>query len=317
MNKNLLFVGIDVAKKTLDIAVRPSGETWTIKNEEKEITSLVKKLKKLKPELIVLEATGGLEIPVTSALASAGLPVVVMNPRQIRDFAKATGKLAKTDRIDAQILALFADKIRPQTKPLKDEQERELEALVARRRQLVGMLTMEKNRLSNAPRGVRGDIKAHIEWLEKRLSEVDKNLGKLIQSTPIWREKDKILQSTPGVGNVLSTTLLASLPELGHLNRKAIAALVGVAPLNRDSGQMRGIRMVWGGRAQVRTVLYMATLSAVRFNPPIQRFHKKLRDSGKKPKVAFTACMRKLLVILNTMIKNNSAWDQALVQHYA
>jgi transposase len=252
--KTYNFVGIDVSKNLLDIAVRPINEEWTLPNEEKSFPLLVKKLKELKTELIVLEATGGLEIPVVSALASERLNVVVANPRQIRDFAKATGKLAKTDRLDARVLACFAEVIRPQPKPLKDDQARDLDALVIRRRQLVDMLTMEKNRLFIARKSVSNDLKDHIRWLEKRLSDVDTELKKLIESTPIWREKDEILQSVPGVGKILSVTLIADLPELGSLNRKEIAALVGVAPLNRDSGQIRGPRVVLGGPPHVRQV---------------------------------------------------------------
>jgi transposase len=262
----------------------------------------------MKPTMVVLEATGGLEVTLVAALAQAKLPVVVVNPRQVRDFAKATGKLAKTDAIDAAVIAHFGDAVRPEIRPVKDEQAQELAALLARRRQLVDMLTAEKNRLSTASKRVRNDIQAHIAWLEKRLKEVDTDLAESIKEIPAWRHRDEILRSTPGVGPVLSVTLLAGLPELGSLNRREVAHLVGVAPLNRDSGQHKGKRSVWGGRDEVRCVLYMSTLSAVRCNPVIRAFYNRLIGAGKKQKVAITACMRKLLVILNTMVKNGNAW---------
>lgn len=307
-----LFVGIDVSKDKLDVALLPSDERWSVGNNEAEIPSLVERLKQLNPSLIVLEATGGLETLVAASLGTAKLPVAVVNPRQARDFAKAIGKLAKTDDIDAGVLALFAERIRPEPRPLKDQELQELTDLLTRRNQLVAMLTGEKNRLSSAPKITRKDIKEHIDWLEKRIKESNGTLEKLIQKTPIWREKDALLQSVPGVGPVLSVSLLSGLPELGDLNRKQIATLVGVAPLNCDSGKLRGRRIIWGGRADVRSTLYMATLAATRFNPVIKAFYQRLIQAGKKPKVAITACMRKLLTILNAMIKNSTPWTLKL-----
>lgn len=308
MNHPEHFVGIDVSKATLDIAVLPQGRAWQVEREDKAISSLVKELQGLAPRLIVLEATGGLEAPVTAALATAGLPVAVINPRQARDFAKATGALAKTDTLDARMLARLGEQLQPPVRALRDEETRALEALLMRRRQLLEMLTMEKNRLHSAPAPVRRDIKAHITWLIKRLKDVDGDLKASIEASDFWRVKDEIIRSVPGAGPVLSVTLLASLPELGQLNRRQIAALVGVAPLNCDSGTMRGSRHIWGGRAVVRTALYMATLAAIRCNPVIAAFHARLKAAGKKPKVAITACMRKLLTILNSMMRSNTPW---------
>jgi len=308
MKRPECIVGIDVCKRTLEVVVRPEGSRWTVNNDEKGIGELAGALRRMKPTMVVLEATGGLEMPLVAALAQAKLPVVVVNPRQVRDFAKATGKLAKTDAIDAAVIAHFGDAVRPEIRPIKDEKAQELSALLARRRQLVDMLTAEKNRLQTARKRIRKDIQAHIAWLEKRLKDVDGDLSKSIKEIPAWRQKDEILQSTPGVGPVLSVTLLAALPELGSLNRREVAHLVGVAPLNRDSGQHQGKRCVWGGREEVRSVLYMSTLSAVRCNPVICAFYKRLMGAGKGHKVAMTACMRKLLVILNTMVKTGAAW---------
>jgi len=302
------FVGIDVSKDTLDVAIRPEGDRWTVQNDEKGIQALVARLLKRKPTLVVLEATGGLQMPVVVALASAKLPVVVVNPRQIRDFAKATGKLAKTDPIDSGVIAHFGEAVRPEVRPLRDAETQELTDLLARRRQLVDMATAEKNRLNTATKKVRKDIKAHIAWLEKRIKDVESDLSKRIKQSPVWQEKDEILQSVPGVGPVLSVTLLAGLPELGTLNRREVAALAGVAPLNRDSGRYRGTRCVWGGRGDVRSVLYMSTMAAIRWNPVIRSFYLRLMRAGKKHKVATTACARKLLTILNAMIKTNMAW---------
>ena len=311
MTTPLRFVGIDVSKQQLDVAVRPTGRTWTMAHDEAGLGTLVAQLRELAPTLIVLEATGGLEVPVASALAAVGLPTAVVNPRQVRDFARSTGTLAKTDRLDAQILAQFADAVRPEPRPLPDAQAQELSALLLRRRQLVDMLTAEKNRLQAAPQRIRPQIQAHIEWLQRQLAQFDDDLGQLVRSSPLWREKDDLLRSAPGVGPVLATTLLAHLPELGTLTRQQIAALVGVAPLNRDSGTLRGRRTVWGGRAHVRTVLYMSTLVAVRHNPVVAAFYQRLRAAGKAPKVALTACMRKLLTILNAMLKHRTRWAPA------
>lgn len=309
---NEVFVGIDVAKRTIDVAIRPTGETKTWENREEELSLLAAHLVSLAPSLIVLEATGGYEMNIVSLLASAGLPVVVVNPRQVRDFARACGVLAKTDAIDAAIIARFAEAVRPEVRPLKDEEALRLSALVARRRQLVEMLTAEKSRLNAATRWTKQDITRHIAWLETSLNEVDREMKDLITGSPLWREKETILRSVPGVGPVISCTLLAELPELGALTGKEIAALVGVAPFNRDSGIFRGKRTIWGGRAHVRAVLYMGALTAIRFNPLIKSFYQRLRHAGKKFKVAITACMRKLLVILNSMLKHRTPWREVI-----
>ena len=308
------FVGIDVSKHQLDVAVRPRGETWTAAHDEAGLSALVARLRALAPTLIVLEATGGWEVALAGALVAATLPVAVVNPRQVRDFARSTGTLAKTDRLDAQMLAEFAEAVRPEPRPLPDAQAQELTALLQRRRQLVEMLTAEKNRLPLASRRIRPQLQTHIEWLHKQIAQFDEDLRQLIRSSPLWREKDDLLRSAPGVGPVLATTLLAALPELGQLTRQQIAALVGVAPLNRDSGTLRGRRTVWGGRAQVRAVLYMSTVVAVRHNPVLIAFYQRLRAAGKAPKLALTACMRKLLTILNAMLKHHSRWAPLCAQ---
>ena len=308
MSKTERFIGIDVSKKQLDVAVRPDGKSWSTGYGEEEVNSLAKRLLDLAPTLIVLEATGGLETKLVSALAVVGLPVVVVNPRQMRDFAKATGKLAKTDAIDADVIAHFGEAIRPKVRPLKDEQTQLLTDLLARRRQLVEMLAAEKKRLQQSTKNVQKSIQQHIQWLEKRIKDMDGDLQKLIKETPIWAKRDKILQSTPGVGSVLSIALLGLVPELGLLNRGKIAALVGVAPFNCDSGEHKGKRKIWGGRASVRSVLYMAALSSVRHNPVIKKYYNRLIAAGKPFKVAITACMRKLLVILNSMVKSQTVW---------
>lgn len=309
MNPAKVYIGIDVAKDWLDVAQRPGGEAWRVSSDETGIATLVKRLKGLGPALVLLEATGGLEIPAVAALAAAGLPAVVVNPRQVREFARATGRLAKTDAIDAQVLAQFGEAVQPEVRPLPDTATRELAGLVARRRQLIEMLTAEKNRLRVATRKVRLNIEAHIRWLERELLDLDGGLGDVIRSSAVWRERDNLLRSVPGVGPVLSSVLLADLPELGRLNRKEIAALVGVAPLNRDSGQFRGRRQVWGGRSQVRATLYMAALVASRYNPAIKSFYQRLLSTGKPKKVALTACMRKLLTILNAMTRAQTSWQ--------
>jgi len=303
------FVGIDVSKATLDIAVCPGGERWSTANEGEAISKLAKQLNAVNPSLIVMEATGGLETLAASMLTLAGLSVAVVNPRQTRDFAKAMGVLAKTDALDARVLATFAEKVRPAVRPLADAQTQELEALVGRRRQVVEMLVAERNRLYTATLSVRPRLKEHIQWLEQELKDLDRDLRQAIRSSPMWRAKDKLLRSVPGVGPVLSYTLLAELRELGQLDRKQIAALVGVAPLNRDSGKMRGKRCIWGGRAHVRAVLYMGALIGTRHNPVLRAFYQRLRAAGKAPKVAIVACMRKLLTILNAMIKHGTSWQ--------
>lgn len=309
------FVGIDVSKAQLDVAVRPSGETWTVAQDEAGLSGLVARLHTLAPALIVVEATGGWEVALVGALAAALLPVAVVNPRQVRDFARSTGTLAKTDRLDAQSLAHFAEALRPQPRSLPNGQAQELSALLQRRRQLVDMLTAEKNRLPLAARRIRPQLQTHIAWLQRQISQFDDDLRELLRSSPLWRDKEDLLRSAPGVGPVLATTLVAALPELGTLTRQQIAALVGVAPLNRDSGTLRGRRTVWGGRAQVRTVLYMSTLVAVRHNPVLAAFYQRLRAAGKAPKVALTACMRKLLTILNAMLKHHTRWAPVMAQH--
>ncbi len=310
----LVFVGIDVSLTRLDIALRP-GASSSHPHDEATITTVVEQLRALSPTLIVLEATGGMEIPLTSALATAGLPVVVVNPRQVRDFAKASGRLAKPDALDAHVLAQFAEVMRPQPRPLPDAETRALAALLIRRRQLVEMLTSEKNRLLSAAAPIRKRVRAHIAWLERELDHTNTELAEAIHHSPVWRGKDELLQSVPGVGPVLTSTLLASLPELGTLTNKQIAALVGVAPLNRDSGTLRGRRTVWGGRAQVRAVLYMSAIVAARFNPVIRAFYQRLQRAGKAKKVALTACMRKLLTILNAMLKHRTPWRQMEAYH--
>lgn len=309
------YVGIDVSKQHLDVHVRPSAEAFRVSNDEMGISELVAKLLSLAPLLIVLEATGGYEALSVTEIALAGLKVAVVNPRQVRDFAKSTGKLAKTDALDAAVLAHFADAIRPEPRPLDDEQTQELSALMARRRQLVDMVTAETNRqyMARSAR-LRTGITEHVKWLKKQIRDIEDDLDKKLKDTPIWKEKDQLLQSVPGVGPVLSRTLLADLPELGMLDRGKIAALVGVAPLNRDSGTMRGKRRIWGGRASVRTMLYMATLAAVKYNPVFRDIYLRHITAGKAKKVALVACMRKLLVALNAMLRDNKAWTVQLPQ---
>lgn len=309
MTPDPLFVGIDVAKARLDLAVRPTGEAWTVPHTEAALATLVPRLVALAPALVLLEATGGLEVPLTGALVAAGLPVAVVNPRQVRDFAKATGTLAKTDRLDAAVLAHFAEAVRPTPRPGPDAATQALDALVTRRRQLVEMHTAETNRLGSAPQALHGRIRRHLAWLERERGQVERELAAAIRAHPVWRVHDDLLQSTPAVGPVLATTLLASVPELGTLNRKQIAALVGVAPFPHDSGGQQGRRRIWGGRAEVRAALYMAALTGVRHNPVLQAFYQRLRAAGKLPKVALTACMRKLLTILNAMIKHQTRWQ--------
>lgn len=310
MQTDNIFVGIDVSKRELEIALRPGGEGWTVHNDAEGIQQLLERLLNLRPTLIVLEATGGLQMPVVAALAAAELPVAVINPRQARDFAKATGRLAKTDALDAHVLAHFAEAVRPEPRPLPEEQTQHLSALLARRHQIIEMLTAEKNRLASTAKPLWPRVRAHIEWLKQELGEIDAELSKTLSNSPIWKEKEKLLRSVKGVGPVLSLTMLADVPELGKLNRKKIAALVGVAPLNNDSGKHKGKRTIWGGRAKVRAVLYMGALAATRSNSVIKPFYERLLASGKLAKVALTACMRKLLTILNAMVKTNTKWHE-------
>ncbi len=309
-----IFIGIDVSKARLDVAAYPSGEGESVANDKNGIRALVQRLGKIQPALIVLEATGGIERKVTQALAGAELPVVVVNPRQVRDFAKATGQLAKTDSIDALVLARFGEAVRPALRPLPDEVTLELRALTARRRQIIEMIVAEKNRRATASHAVRKRIDAHLRWLESELGRADKDLDRSIRQSPIWRENEDLLRSVPGIGPVTSRTLLAELPELGRLHSKQISALVGVAPLARDSGKLKGRRAIWGGRASVRAVLYMAALVATRRNPVIREFYKRLCAAGKKHKVALVACMHKLLTILNSILKHKTRWSVATLQ---
>lgn len=311
MTQPLIFVGIDVSKAQLDVALRPTGR-FVVPNDDAGIAQLLERLQATAPTLILLEATGGIELPLTGALAAAGLPIVVVNPRQIRDFAKAVGQLAKTDALDAQVLAHFAEVVRPTPRPLPDVETQELAALVTRRRQLIEMLTAEKDRVASARIVIRKQLRAHITWLERALNQADTDLAEAIRQSPVWREKEELLRSVPGIGPVLTTTLLANLPELGTLTHKQIAALVGVAPLNRDSGTLRGKRTVWGGRAQVRAALYMAAIVAARFNSVICGFYQRLCAAGKAKTVALVACMRKLLTIVNAMLKHRTPWRQGM-----
>src|SRR5947209_19056456 len=308
------FVGIDVAKAQLDIALRPAGERWAVPNDTSGVATLVAQLQVRHPTLIVLEATGGLERAVTSALATAGLPVVVVHPRQGRDFARATGQLAKTDALDARALAHCADVIRPTPRPLPDAQTQELRALLGRRQQLIGMRTAEQHRLAGTNARLTKDIAAHMTWLNAGIATLDDDRETLLRASPRWRDNDDLLQSAKGIGPVCALTLLLALPALGTRTRQQIAALVGVAPLNCDSGTLRRRRTIVGGRAHVRTVLYMGTLVATRYNPRIKAFYERLLAAGKVKKVALTACMHKFLTILNAMLKHRTPWQAQAVQ---
>ncbi len=309
MSEEHTYVGIDVAKDQVDVAVRPTGRSWSVRYDEAGVDGLVAQLNSLKPVAVITESTGGLELKLVAALAAASLPVAVVNPRQVRDFARSTGQLAKTDRLDAQVLAHFGEAVRPAIRPLRDADTQALGAVLARRRQVTDILVAEKNRLGRATAQVRPRIEAHIGWLQQELNDLDTDLRHRILHSPVWREKDDLLRSVPGVGPQVSLTLLAYLPELGTLNRKQIAALVGVAPFSRDSGPHRGKRSVWGGRATVRSVLYMGALVASRRNPVLREFYQRLLEAGKPKKVALTACMRKLLTILNSMVRTGQRWD--------
>lgn len=314
MDKPPVFVGIDVAKEYVDVAVRPSAEHWRTPLTDEGIAGLTTRLRALAPTLVVMEATGGIEARLLAALAVA-MPVAVVNPRQVRDFARATGRLAKTDRIDAMVLAHFADAIRPPTAQPPSEERDAIVAQLARRQQLVEMITAERNRHGAARvASVRADLESHIKWLQQRLKDVDKGLDQTLRQSTVWREREELYRGVPGVGRVLAVTLVAEMPELGTLDRKRIAALVGVAPFNRDSGTLRGRRMIWGGRGSVRSVLYMAALVATRHNPVIKAFYERLLAAGKAKKVALTACMRKLLTVLNAMARSGRGWDSALAE---
>lgn len=305
-----ISVGIDVSKHELVVAVHPTAERWTSATTPAAIDDAVGRLRALAPAIVVLEATGGYERAIVAATAAAGLPVVVVNPRQVRAFAQALGRTAKTDAIDAALLAEFGVRVQPQARPIADAATQALAALVVRRRQLVEMIGMERRRLEQAPPTGRitRDLRHHIRWLERRVDDVDDEMGTAIQASPVWRVHDDLLRSVPGIGPTTARTLLAELPELGRLDRRAIAALVGVAPFNCDSGQQRGQRHIWGGRAGVRATVYMAALSATRYNPVLRAFYRRLRDAGKPAKVALVAAMRKLLTILNAMMKHHTKW---------
>jgi transposase len=307
-----VFVGIDVSKTWLDVAVFSPQRSCRVANDQAGWDQLITWLGGPQGCLVVMEATGGYQTAVAAALATAGFDVVVANPRHVRDHARARGLLAKTDKLDAKMIADFAQRQEPAVRALPDEQTRLLQALMARRRQLLEMHTMEKNRLHQAPKALAKQIQKHIRWLEKQLADLDDDLSDQIRNSDIWREKDDILRSAPGVGEVTSRTLLADLPELGQVSGKRIAALVGVAPFNRDSGKFQGHRTIWGGRASVRNALYMATVSAIHYNPVIRPHYQRLRQAGKRAKVAIVACMRKLLVILNTMLKERKHWQPRL-----
>jgi transposase len=309
-----IAVGVDVAKAWLDVAVHPAGEGWRVRHDAAGIAALAERLGGLGPTCVVLEATGGLELALAGALGAAGLPVAVVNPRQVRDFARSIGRLAKTDALDAAVLARFAAAVRPEARPLPDAAAQELGALVARRRQLIEMLLAERHRATQAalPPAVQAELQEHAAWLVARLAQLDGALAAAVRRSPLWRAKDDLLRGVPGVGPVLATTLLAELPELGALSRRQVAALAGVAPLNRDSGTLRGRRVTWGGRAPLRRVLYMATVAAVRCNPALRPVYQRLVAAGKPKKVALVACMRKLLTILNAMLKHATAWQPAV-----
>jgi transposase len=304
-------VGIDVSKGTLDVAVRPGGERRREANDPAGLAQVVRHLRRLGPALVVCEATGGWERPLAAALGAARLPVAVVNPRQVRDFAKSTGRLAKTDALDADVLARFAEAVKPEPRPLPDEVAQALGHLVTRRQQLIEMRTAETNRRQFTPGHLRPQLEEHIAWLTCRLEALDRELEQRLRASPLWRERDDLLRSVNGVGPVLSATLIAGLPELGRLGHKAVAALVGLAPFNQDSGTRRGRRAIRGGRAGVRHVLYMATLSAVRSNPILRSFYQRLLRAGKLKKVALVACMRKLLIILNAMARDRRQWEPA------
>lgn len=304
-----MHAGIDVSKATLDVAITNRKEIKNFTNDENGYKQIIKYLKEYMPELTVMEATGGLEKLLVAYLVEAALPVVIANPRQVRDFAKAKGKLAKTDSIDARIIAEFAKEVHPAVRPFSDKQTDEIKAMLVRRQQIKDMITMENNRLWSADPQVQPSIQDHLNWLKQELKELDQEIGDKIQKSPVWKEKDNLLKSVPGVGPVLSLTLLAVLPELGSLTRKQIAALAGVAPFNRDSGKMRGKRTTKGGRTRVRPALYMATLVATRFNPVIKAYYEHLQGMGKAKKVALIACMRKLLIILNAIVRDYRPWQ--------
>ena len=312
--KTETYVGIDVSKATLDVHLRPNRQSWTGSNDEKGIAELVLRLRAARPTLIVLEATGGYHVAVVAAMVAAGLAVAVVNPRQVREYARALGRLAKSDRIDAAVLAEFGERVRPEVRAIPDECTRQLNALLVRRRQIIDMRTTEHNRLELAPSTIQKSIHKLLKYLKRQLEELEKELDDSIRSSPVWREKDNLLRSMTSVGPVTSMSLLAELPELGSLNRRQIAALVGVAPFNRDSGRWRGKRSISGGRARVRSSLFMCALSAIRYNSVIKDFYQRLVRAGKPGKVAMTACMRKMLTILNAMMKHRQTWSPSIAK---
>lgn len=309
MQTSSSYVGIDVSKTHLDLAVQPPGPTGRFPYTEVGLSALISAVRPLAPALVVLEATGGYEAEVAATLALAGLQVAVVNPRQVRDFAKALGHLAKTDTLDARVLALFAERVRPAARPLPDVAQQALSAAVTRRRQLVEMLVAEQNRLPLATGRIRDDVQTHIHFLQQRLKAANQDLQDTLRASPLWRTREQLLRSVPGIGPTTAAVLIADLPELGQLSRRALAALVGVAPFNRDSGAQRGVRTIWGGRAPVRSTLYMATLVATRWNPAITTFYRRLLAHGKPRRVALVAAMRKLLTILNAIIKSERPWQ--------
>ena len=306
-----MYLGLDVAQASVELASEPAGLHGQFATDAAGLAALVTQCQAQPVTLVVLEATGGYEAPVVAALAAAGLPLALVNPRQVRAFAKAIGRLAKTDAIDAQVLALFGERVKPAPRPLPDAATQELHAVLLRRRQLLDMLSAEKQRFAHSHGPVRANLRSHIHWLEKSLDDTERQLRQLIEASPLWRVQDQLLQSVPGVGPTLASTLLGLLPELGHLDRRQIAALVGVAPLARDSGTLRGRRTCWGGRAPVRTVLYLCALVAARFNPVLRAFYQRLLDAGKPRRLAVTAVARKLLVILNAMLRDGQHWRYA------
>lgn len=308
MERSAWFVGIDVAAAHLDVAVAPDGPAWRVTNDPAGHAALAARLGELGPTLVVLEASGGYEAAVAAELATAGQPVAVVNPGQVRDFGRAVGQLAKTDALDAALLARFAQQVGPPARPLPDAEAQALKDLVGRRRDLIGMQTAEQQRLRQARGAARTSIEAHLVWLRGELADLERQLSEAVAASALWQATVTLLCSAPGIGRVVATTLVADLPELGRLSRQEVAALVGVAPLNRDSGRLRGRRGTWGGRAAVRAALYMATVTAIRWNPAIRAFHARLRAAGKAPKVALTACMRKLLTVLNAMIRDRQPW---------
>lgn len=303
-----IYVGMDVSKATIDVCAT-TGETWQAANDDAAMDALCRQVAALQPALVVLEATGGYELRVAGALAAADVPVAVVNPRQVRHYARSVGRLAKTDRIDAAILARFAAAVRPEPRPLPDAETRAIEALISRRRQLIGMITSEENRLKTAPAVTRGDIKGLLAVMRRRLAKLNASIDDRVRRSPVWRAKDDLLQSVPGIGDTTARTLIVLLPELGRLSKKRIAALVGVAPMNQDSGTLRGRRRVLGGRARVRSALYMAALVGTQRNPTLKAFYTRLRDAGKPAKVALVACMHKLLTIVNAMMRDSRHWE--------